>query len=134
MIAKRVQEDLRSPSNWSRRPFFAWAYIRVATRDEKKREIFIGALHCVKHVDQRGRLLRFIPCVAGQVDGCLQARKQVVRVTEAGIEDQKANFIKTALVFRFPKRMMKIRRGIGNRLARQFPDTSSIFNHYLTFS
>jgi len=88
----------------------------------------------VKHIDQRGRLLRSIPCVAGQVDGCLQARNQVVRVTEAGMEYQKASFIKAALVFRSPKRMMKIRRGIGNRLARQFPDTSSIFNHYLTLS
>ena len=69
----------------------------------KKREISIGALHYVRHVEQRGRLLRFIPCVAGQGDGCQQARNQVVSVAEAGIEYQKASFIKEALVFRFPK-------------------------------
>ena len=54
----------------------------------------------------------------------------MVRVATARIEYQKANFIKEALVFRFLKRMMKIRRAIGYRLARQFPNTSSIFDHY----
>ena len=69
--------------------------------------------------------------MAGQADGCFEARSQIVRAAAAGIEYQKASFIKEALVFRFPKRMMKIRRAIGNRLARQFPNSSSIFDHYL---
>ena len=54
----------------------------------------------------------------------------MVRVATAGIEYQNASFIKEALVFRFFKRMVKIRRAIGYRLARQFPNTSSIFDHY----
>ena len=54
----------------------------------------------------------------------------MVRVATAGIEYQKASFIKEAFVFRFLQRMMKLRRAIGYRLARQFPNTSSIFDHY----
>ena len=117
------------------RSFLLWSIgLTPESRREmkKKREIFIGALHYVRHVEQRGRLLRFIPCVAGQGDGCQQARNQVVSVAEAGSSIRKRVSSKKRLFFASQKRMMKIRRGIGNRLARQFPDTSSIFNHYLT--
>ena len=82
----------------------------------KKREISIGALHYVRHVEQRGRLLRFIPCVAGQADGCFEARSHMVRVATAGIDYQRTSFIKEAFDFRFLKRVMEIRRAIGYRL------------------
>ena len=54
----------------------------------------------------------------------------MVRVATAGIEYQRTSFIKEAFDFRFLKRVMEIRRAIGYRLARQFPNTSSIFDHY----
>ena len=69
--------------------------------------------------------------MAGQADGCFEARSHMVRVATAGIEYQRTSFIKEAFDFRFLKRMIKIRRAIGYRLARQFLVSSSIFQHYM---
>ena len=85
----------------------------------------------LNRVDQRERLRRFIPCLAGQVDGCFEARSQMVRLAAAEIEHQQTSFVKEALGFRSLKCMIKIRRAIGYRLARQFPNSSSIFQHYM---
>ena len=54
----------------------------------------------------------------------------MVRLAAAELEHQQASFAKEALGFRSFKRMIKIRRAIGYRLAKQFLNTSSIFDHY----